>query len=432
MDEILKQTLRVALIIRDSQEAIQWRNAWASLSETSRKQPSILTPNKVDVEDYIIQLRKSDAVRCRPLLFILLAHQRMPDIDVKQIKQELNHSKLRFAYQNLIGCCALSCQIFTFLRKPGSGYPHKSLVYTLPDMCKVKISSNRELPWQLGESLLRDSIDARLIGLEQFIPSVSLKLADRLNDLTNAIKKSEVGLKLEQAYRKIEKKKGLKKALHETKIHFKRKLQELKQVNISSREFEIKMQDIAQDVYANRGSDIQAYVQGFLEYERLIERIYWLISQLVIYEVSSCLTSSVSQQLQQINLCFDGDVALTALTQVSAKTLEVGQLVHIELSETDHIMDGLYQIKEWQTIYQAGTECRASFHAQCLWRCQLKEIQDLAKKFSTNPIFLIETTDLWGNDGWMMNIINPDGELVDTISMKNSILSFDMHKTMYL
>ena len=224
----------------------------------------------------------------------------------------------------------------------------------------------QELPWNMGGFLLpKDATDARLIGLNRFMPSMAQQSAASLNHLVTTIKAHDVWLRLKESYQEIERRPNLDKKLRRIRVRFGRGMEKQIRSKPSRSAWHLEAEKLAQRLYSKGGARIRSYMESFLEYERLIERIYWLLSQLVMHECISCITSAVPQQLQQVSLGCGKRRRLTALSETSVKTLEVGQLVHISLIETGHLMDGLYQVEQWHAKHQVGIAARILFRARC-------------------------------------------------------------------
>jgi len=431
MDAVLEQALKLACLIRDSEEANAWREAWNALLNIQFGTPNIMAMplEEIPLVEHIGHLRVSE--QSRPLMFPLLITRFPLPLNAAQIRDGLkDYPEVWRTYQQLVSCFGLTCLLVTFLRSAGPGYPHKDLVYTLPNTPWVQLSSMRELPWNMGEFLVPEGVtDARFIGLQRFVPSVAQQSATSLNDLLAAIKCDNAWLELEKSYETIQRRRNLRGEISRAQAQFQREFGEVSQMSMLKPEWQAKAKELVRKVYAKRGPRIQAYAKSFLEYERLIERIYWLISQILIHESVSCLTSSASHQLQQVSLRYGQDALLTALAPTLAKTLQVGQLVHIELVETEHLLDGLYQVEQWLEKYEIATGARILFGAQCLWYCQFNDLLTGTKEFS-NPTFIpAEVMDILGES--RVSITGPDGEVVSW-RIRDEIPSFELSKTMYL
>lgn len=345
MDAVLAEALQVAYLVRDSEEGKAWREAWNSLNDLLNP-PSIMPSpgEEIPLTELVGALRRSEVAEVRPLLFPLIVGKFSPHLNAAQVRNGLKeHSEALKAYQQLVSCMGLTSLLIAFLRSVGPGYPHEHLAHTLPEVPWRHLSNLQELPWNMGGFLLpMDATDARLIGLKRFVPSLAQQLAASLNLLGATIKTHDVWLQLKESYRQIAGRPNLDKKLRRIRVRFGRGMEKLSHSKPSKSAWHLEAEKLAQRLYSKGGARIRSYMESFLEYERLIERIYWLLSQLLMHECISCITSAVPQQLQQVSLGYGKRRRLTALSETSVKTLEVGQLVHISLIETGHLMDGLY------------------------------------------------------------------------------------------
>ncbi len=132
---------------------------------------------------------------------------------------------------------------------------------------------------------------------------------------------------------------------------------------------------LAARLYRNRGPRITAYWTLFLYSAGLFRQIYWLITQLGIYRIISCLSTGSNGQLQQVSFYRRANLSLTALTPIFARTQRTGQLVHIAFPEADHAPDGLYQIDVMWLRYRPWTGGIFSLKADLLARAQPAELE---------------------------------------------------------
>jgi len=288
----------------------------------------------------------------------------------------------------------------------------------------------QELPWNMGGFLLpKDATDARLIGLNRFMPSMAQQLAASLNHLVTTIKAHDVWLRLKESYQEIERRPNLDKKLRRIMVRFGREMEKLSRPKLSKSAWHLEADKLAQRLYSRGGARIRSYMESFLEYERLIERIYWLLSQLVMHECISCITSAMPQQLQQVSLGYGKRRRLTALSETSVKTLEVGQLVHISLAETGHLMDGLYQVEQWYAKHQAGIGARILFRARCLWYCELEDLKRTIGEYADQTFLTSEGKRTLGE--WQV-IIGPQSDTPKALNVGADIPELELTKTMYL
>lgn len=434
MNAVLDQTLRLACLIRDSDEARAWRVAWNSLQHIQFRTAKLpdTSLEQVPFDEYVGHLCLTDQARSRPLLFPLLLLQYSPHLDPARLQSELqNYPQTLSAYRTLTNGLGLIGQLVTFLRGIGPGYPHEDLIYTLPTTPWAQLSIVKELPWQLGESLIQQKStgNANQLGLHRFVPSVAAEVAIRSNDLVKAIRSDDAWRQLDSAYDVVSQRKHLVKELREAKSRFKNDCSKIGQVNVPRSLRFTRIEDIARKVYSHRAGQVQAYVQGFLQYEELIERIYWLISQVVMYERISCLASTIPEHIQQISLSRSRKGVLTALSATGARTLQVGQIIYIELPETDHVLDGLYQIEQWVEKYQVDAGFRILFRARCLWNCRVEELAETSKTCVQSTFIPTEAADPLAS--LHMSISNPDGTAT-TFAVKDRITALEIPKAMHL
>lgn len=433
MDTVLEQALEIAYLIRDSEEAILWRKAWNSLLHIESRARNIqeVSLEAIPLVERIKHLRISDLGISRPLMFPLLVAYFPLEVNIAQSYEELkSYPEVLEAYRSLVGSLGLVCSLVTFLRSIGSGYPHASLIYTVPGTPWARLSNMKELPWNLGELFdPMGATDARYIGLHRFIPSVSHEVAAGLNDLVTAIKSDNAWRELERSYAAVRQRGNLWKELGQARVQFQRSLDRINQTRMPKVLWEAKVEEEAKKTYSKRGPRIQTYVQSFLDYEWLIERLYWIASQVVMYENISRLTSSEPHQLQQVNISYGQNALLTALAPTLARTLQIGQLVHLQLTETGGTADGIYQVDKWVQRYEVSKGECILFRARSLWYWPLDELL-IATKESINRVFVpSEEKDVLG-DTWVT--IGSADELALTGRIKDLFLSSELVRTMYL
>jgi hypothetical protein len=433
MDVVLEQTVKLAYLIRDSIEAEAWRKAWGSFREVRSRtwNPATSAIEEAPLSELFHHVWMGDPTQSRPLLFPLLIVRSLPYLDMAQIQNRLqDQPELWNSYQQLLSCVRLTSLLITFLRSIGPGYPHENLVYTLPNTPWAELSNERELPWNMGDFLLpKGVIDAKLIGLERFLPSVSKQAAVCLNDLVTNIQTDNTWLQLKKSYQKVSRQDNLRKRMQRARSQFEREMSKLNQPDIPKLLWQVKVEELAQKIYRREGAQIMAYVQSFWQFERLIEHIYWLLSQLVIRETISYLTSANHQHIQQISLGCGQERLLTALAPTLAKSLEIGQLIHITLIETNHILDGLYQVTQWIEKYKIATGTRILFRARCLWYCQLDDLLQVTSELIKPAFVPSEEMEVLGES--RVDIHGPNEEVV-SLRIKDHLLDFELPKTVYL
>ena len=149
--------------------------------------------------------------------------------------------------------------------------------------------------------IIKQSTDARFIGFHRFIPSVANAAAQSVNGLKSAIMQSDTWLSLKQAHDTILKHPNIAEELLRTKSYFEKELGEIKKPIHPSQQWLEDVDDLSKRIYSRKGKRIQQYIDAFRDYQELVERIYWLLSQIVIYEHISSISSYYQDQLQQIS-----------------------------------------------------------------------------------------------------------------------------------
>lgn len=431
MDAILAQVLELACLLRNSEEARIWRNSWGALLKTKPGTPNSaeMLLDNVPIIELIGQIRLSDAAQCRPLLFPLVVSKFAPHLRGKDFQSGLeNHPKILNAYRELLNCFRFTSLLISSLRSIGPGYPHPNLVYTLPSSPWLELTNRNELPWQLGE-VVRGTRTQSAKSLDRFMPSISQPLAIAIDTLLQTIIDSDTWRQMEKSYRVIQSHKNLIDELGRARTQFEKGLGTLRQSNFPQSLWQDKVEELVSEIYSKRGPRIKAYVDSFLAFEQLIERIYWLVSHIVIFESISTLTTADSRQLQQVSLGCGQNALITALAPTFAETLAIGQLVHLSLVESDHHLDGLYQVENLVQRYEVSSGAHILFRARCLWYCQLADVLQLTCSFGPSVFVPSETMNIL--EGIMLNITDPDGDVVASLR-PDELISFELSRTMYL
>jgi hypothetical protein len=393
MDSILEHTFRLGCALRDSQEGRIWRESREALSKIPLNTPNlaVLPPEKVSIVENLGLIHRAN--KARPLMLPLLVSKYTPRLNHDEIRRELNkNSEIWKSYRQLELCTAFTGIVVTFLRSIAPGYPHPYLVYSLPNTIWSQLSSYKELPWNMASSVIpKNASEVQQLGLERVIPVSAPIIVKLLDSLAKAIKSSEGWMRLSYTCKAIEKHRNLKEELQRAQQEYRQKVEIYRNPNVSKPTAYEKAHNLAEEVYSKRGKRIQNYVESFLDYERLVECIYWVLSQLISFEQVSCVTSSNPQQLQQIFLSYGKKAYMTAVGQTvgqtRGKTLAVGQLIHVTLPETDRIADGLYQINLLRQKYDPESGAHVFFRAQCIWYCRLEDLAGVVEKYN-QPTFL--------------------------------------------
>lgn len=429
MDAVLEHSVHLGCIVRDSPEGRAWREARRQLEKMPIRARGIenLPVDHRSIVDNVLFIHKAN--RARPLLFPLLVGKFLPHLAHKEIRRQLRSSEIWQPYRELELCAAFVAIAIEYLRSIAPGYPHKGLVYTLPNTPWAAVSSFKELPWNSASSLIpAEARDAHRIGLERVVSTTAPVIAHRLNLLVEAITNSEVWTNLAGARKAIERKRTLQSELQRSREQFAAEFETFERHDISIASRNAKAEEIAEKVYAKRGSRIQRYVEAFLHYEQLLENIYWLLSQLIAFEDISCLTSDDSRQVQQVFLSYGKRGYVTALATTRGKTLAVGQLAHLTLTEIDSAGDGLYQIELLDQRYDPSSRVRVLFRGRCLWSCSLSELREITERYTKSTLVENETPDLVSTTELRMM----DGEkVVESLSL-GELMAYKVRDTMYL
>lgn len=430
MDPILLHALKIARLIRDSEEGQAWREAWADVAKVPREVESAFTPFNLPIPfiEAIHHLRVSDQGQTRPLLFPLLLSRAMPNLSQRKPHDELrNYPRNLTAYVQLTRCMVFTVQLAGLLRRVASIHSRPLLIYALPGTPWGQYDSPWELPWGLGEKVaIPGRLDARHIGLDQTLPSIAVQLGQELNKLIVTIKECSEWKSLHRWHRQLRHDRQLVASLEQAQARFRQAMTEAMGAAIPRPVWRRQVGGIAEEIYSTCSPDAKAYATSFLEYEWLVERVYWLVSHLTFYESFSGLTSSNSMHLQQVSLSAGRQAALTSLLSPIGPAVDVGRIVHIELPESGHVFDGLYQIELRSITYQPRGGVRDYLRARCLWHCTLDEITKRMRQESSS---LIKSAAVPEHSEMKLTIDGPDGS--ETSWDIRETLRLNILKTMY-
>lgn len=422
MTTILEETIRLSCLIRDSVEAEQWRSAWNTLPTLWSGQQITDISKEPPFDELIHLVRMTDRVQARPFLFPFILEEYAPE-SAKDFTSNLDRYPLVGGeIKKLLGCFSVMPYLVSFLRVKGAGFPHENLVYTDQDSPWVIQSGYRELPWLITKVLGPIPSDAQLLGLNKFIPSVSVAVATSLNKLADLIAKDPSYQNLDRAYKVIAKNKNLQKELNSANEHFKKLVIEA-QAKIASGRIKPEMvQSITKEVYKKKGDRINNYVDNFLEVEKLIERIYWLLSHIIMNKTISFASTADPEMLQQVHIGLGPEHHITAISPTTACG-GIGHIIHLSLPEAGDIFDGLYHITHTHLRYQTGNRIRIFFHAKLLWKCTLSAAQSYPSQ-TVPPLFIP------GDKGDLMEIKLLFGNGSASLGMKDFI-SFENPRSIY-
>jgi cell fate (sporulation/competence/biofilm development) regulator YlbF (YheA/YmcA/DUF963 family) len=410
MDPVLEKTLQLGCLIRDTTEAEAWRNAWASLVDlrTTISDPNELLTGEIPAVAIVAIRRMDDAAKARPLMFPLLVSQLPPALAPPEIPQALaQYPEARLAFDRLATAMSVAWLTVVFLRRIGAGYPFHDLVYTLPSSPWVRLSNVCDLPLEVSDSLISPDItDAHDLGFERLIPSRWAQIAAALNELVAAIRTDPAYLGLNEAHRAVARRQNLVQELRNARTQFEREYEAIKASGVMREELAFEAERLAQKVYLKRGARIQQYADACHQFNNLIERIYWILSQIAMYEVISCINSRDQRQIQQVSLCGGSPPLLTAVAPTRCRTLEVGQLLHLTLPEAGNLFDGLYQVENLCSKYHVSSGGYVFFRARRLWTCRVGDVTHATQSFSNRAFIPSEDRRVF--DGWQIRIGDPD------------------------
>lgn len=369
MDPILAAGLQLACVLRDSHSAAHWRAAW----------PLVLGYQVADAPPqmaralYMIQeLRKRGAIRARPLIFpiLLSRYLRLNDTQVLATLQPI--PELWERYRLLREGVSVMQQLFGYLWSILPGYPHSDVIYNLTgtpwrdpisNLCLVPFGPT-SLPEGNRATATSDQRRAALAA------SMGPAVVAHVDNFVACVRRTENWRILEAAYGEIMREPGLARALPILRQQFEREYAAIWSSGRPRDDAYVALLVLAEQLYQGQHPAITAYIAQFREYEALLARLYWLLSQLVMRQIIACLSTNSPTHLQQVAV-YPGisrsEVQLTALAPTYAQTLRIGQLVHLTLAEADRALDGLYQVEILHLKATPATGARAFFRARLLW-----------------------------------------------------------------
>ena len=420
MNELINSVIDLAILIRDSEDGKRWIKNWNSLIK-SDDGPRISTDDlaSVPIADSVRLLCTSNQIKTRPFLFPYVIQEYFPPEERGKILQELKtHPHFSNKIDHVITSSNLMTLIISFLRKNIIGYPNDLLIYTQPQLPWSKISRVSEVPYRIGEEWLPKIIPmAEMIGWEQFAPSIKDVIPTYLNNLLKNIKENNIYKDFEESYKNIIHNRKIKREMLNIIARFNREFTKIISRPVLKGIVEDNAQDICNDLYNKSSKEIILYKDKYLAMEELIENIYWTLSHIMAYKTISCLNSASLDELQQINIGFMEKGRLTAITRCVAKTLTVGQLIHISIPQANGIFDGIYQITHWIDKRNIIDGNRIIFDSRCLFNLRLDE------KYSAN---LFKNDASAGLGELTSVIVTPDGEeiplpLIPTMSISETM-----------
>lgn len=433
MDPILAATLHLASTIRDSAEAGAWRSAWGTLLNI-RTEPVDAPTTPLAALPAAVQLyraRWSQSGNTRPLMFPLVAAKFGANSPLTMREGLADQPAVWEAYQQMVGCLGLTNQLIQGLRSITPGYPHTLLLYSLPGSPWAEVSAGSEVPYNRrgGLTAARQS-DPRFTHLKRVVPSVVESVQQALSALRVALRASAHWQTLAHTRRQIDQNPQRGVELERALRQIVRALPiELPPGSLLATRWPI-IHAIEQRIYTSCDSQIQAYVQAFQDYEQLIERIYWVLTQIIIQQSITVLSSSDPQQIQQVHWSTDSIPTLTAMAPQEYQSLRIGQLVYLDLPETGYLLNGIYFVSQWELRYHVASGVKVYFCTRRLWEGALGELRlQLAPRA---PIF-VRGPDQPVPDIRTLRIgFGPHHEAENSFALGDRVIDWNISQGMYL
>lgn len=310
------------------------------------------------------------------------------------------------------------------------GYPNENLIFNMPNAPWKDLSNIKEVPLGIEKTLVERTKGNLLGGISSHIPSKSDALIRALLAVSSELQKEGAFLKLDVAAKNISKNKNLTNELINSQKLFEKRLAEISKLQEPNYIQNNRIAELALQIYKKNGGKILDYVNAYLEFEELIEKIYWVLTQFVTREKLCCLSVLNDAQLQQIMLGNSRNPILTGVSRTSSSSLAIGQLVYLNLSDVDGHISGLYQIDHIQSIFKAGSGIRHYFKAGLVWQIGLKALESSLEKCNAKT-FLVQNEPITSADHFRIEISSPDGEPI-SLEMGDPVLNFSVSKTMFL
>jgi len=436
MDPILACALQLATLIRDSVEAAAWRTAWGTLPNIETPPFDAQTTTVADAPA-TVQLRLarwSESGQARPLLFPLVAAKFGAESPAALHAQLADQPAVWAAYQQMVSCLALAGHVLTGLRRIAPGYPDTLLIYTLPDSPWAEVSDIAEVPYdRRGVLTTARQSDPRFSQLQRVVPSITAPVQHALSALHMAIRAGTLWQTLEQTRRQIDQDSRFSMELERARRQFVQDFQRRMPLG-GTRATRRVLQDLEPRAYAQQAAQIQAYVQAFRNYEQQIERIYWLLSQIIMQQSITVLSSTDPAQIQQIHWRTEAGPVLTAIAAQHYHTLNIGGLVYLDLPETGRLLNGIYFVKQWTMRYHVADGIRIYFQAHRMWEGALGELQAAtpATPPATPPVFIPGPDQPLPDLRTMRIGFGPSHAPEDSFALEDITISWHMSRSMYL
>lgn len=430
METILENSIQLSCLIRDSFEGQSWRNAKVILDQIPIDGTKLRTHDNTekDIINELALINRSN--RVRPLMLPLLLNMYLPTRIVQQFHLAVSQKPpIARAYKQLEQSTIVTSIIVEYLRSIVPGYPHNELIYTLPNTVWRDLSTFKEVPWKFTPFNIPNTFsNAHQIGLEKLFSQSAKPVLDALDSLVKAIKAGEMWYRLEKSHQALNRRHDLHRQLQVGLEEYKKQISKHDMRKLSKFEWYSIQDETARKIYLAYTPRIKNFVNNYLEYEQLLENVYWLLSQIVMFEFISCISSLNSKQIQQISLSRNDRTIITAITRTQARTLSVGQLFHVTLPDIDHLGDGIYQVESIRQRYSPASGTYTYFRARCLWPTKLDRLIEITRSHQ-NKTFHVESehSDM---DKLMVQIKDNNNNVVTLEA--GQYLNLDFSATMYI
>jgi hypothetical protein len=376
MDQVLQHALLMAVRLRDASSATSWRTAWENIAReartvrraTVRGDSARSAGRDFTLAETLVHLRTGGAFNYHPVLYsyFLRRATRHTDADLHTLFS--SHPQLLAHYVALEQCFRAITLVIGSIRRIGAGYPHRHLPYVEPMRVWNAIERVCEVPWPETVSAVpvSPSLNIRQLGLDTLLGADASPVSDNLENLLRALQSTREVQELNGAYEQVVQN-GLLIELGAARGEFGVRYAELRRQGLRGEELGKEAFVLVLEIYFSRNRIIRNYIEGFERYERLVQRIYWLISQLIFYRIISCVTTRNPNHLQQVLLLHEEEIYVTAVAPTNAHTLHAGQLVHITMPELAGIYDAVFQVRQWNLDWDVGTGARAFVRAEPHW-----------------------------------------------------------------
>lgn len=429
---MLKSIVKLAALLRQTPECIAWRTAWKDICSLSPDMPDLNGENIEFTPEVILSiLCTSETVEARPVMlpFLMARHpvvQNYPDF----IKSLSNNTSLLKQYDLLVKQFVFFILVIGYIRSITPGYPHEDLIFNLAGSPWMDLSNIKEVPLGIEKELFKRTNGNLLREIGTYIPSSPGIVRKALSDISSDLQNESSFKKLDQAVKNINKNKNLKTELINSKKLFEKRLDKILKLQEPPYIRNNKVSKLALQIYKKNGGKVLEYVNAYLEFEELVEKIYWLLTQFMVRGKISCLSIMEETQLQQVMLGNSITPMLTGMSHTSSRSLAIGQLVCLSLSDTDHQLSGLYQVNHIQSLYKAGYDMRHYFKAQLVWQTTLKSFENILESYNIQDL-LIKNEPRTSPSSFKLEVSSPQGDPI-SLELGDPVLDLSFSKTMFL